>query len=197
MVPGAKRPPPIAPELVNTGLLLEGDTRGRGEGALAVRGFGVASDGDDGFRVWPGGMVSRFPSASGSSAGNVAFGSLSRGAPHFAQNRAVSAAAAPHEVQNMEPGFYHSHRRLIITRSSICRLHPVCRLHLEYGSRKGCLPGRKVPLLFRHQYRSGFLVWLPTFTDLPMETCWRRVCGSQANWSSSIPTAPHRAQCHV
>ena len=35
------------------GLLLEGDTRGRGEGALDVRGFGVAPDGDDGFRVWP------------------------------------------------------------------------------------------------------------------------------------------------
>ena len=184
MVPGAKRPPPIASELVNTGLLLEGDTRGRGEGALAVRGFGVAPDGDDGFRVWPGGIVSRFPSASGSSPRNVAFGSLSRGAPHFAQNRAVSAAAAPHEVQNMEPGFYHSHRRLIIRRST------VCRLHLEYGSRKRCLPGRRVPLLFRHQHGSGFLVWLPTLTDLPMG-------GSQANWSSSIPTARHRAQCHV
>src|ERR1700746_1065051 len=140
MVPGAKRPPPIASELVNTGLLLEGDTRGRGEGALAVRGFGVAADSDDGFRVWPGGIVSRFPSASGSSPRNVAFESLSRGAPHFAQNRAVSPAVAPHEVQNMEPGFYHSHRRLIITRST------VCRLHLEYGSRKRCLPRRRVPL---------------------------------------------------
>src|SRR5258708_35912765 len=156
MVPGAKRSPPIASELVNTGLLLEGDTRGRGEGALAVRGFGVAPDGDDGFRVWPGGIVSRFPSASGSAPRNVAFGSLSRGAPHLAQNRAVSAAAAPHEVQNMEPEFYHSRRRLIITRST------VSRLHLEYGSRKRCLPGRKVPRLFQHQHASGFFDWLAT-----------------------------------
>src|SRR5258708_1230849 len=79
MVPGAKRPPPIASELVNTGLLLEDDTRGRGEGALAVRGFGVAPDGDDGFRVWPGGIVSSFPSSSCSSPTNTSLGSMPRG----------------------------------------------------------------------------------------------------------------------
>src|SRR5580700_10620078 len=105
--PGAKRPPPMASELVS-GLLLWPDAgRGKGEGAGTEEGLREEGARTVGAIVAP----SKLSPASSSVTSLSMVASSARAPdplialPHAGQNRAPPAACAPHEVQNMEPEF--------------------------------------------------------------------------------------------